>query len=124
MHHHEIAPVTRFHDDYISDPAHAEDDFHAHLLERGLADDPEGRVSVETYPSSSRSSFTAIGDEDEDEDGEMAVEEDALGHAHLVPRATPFFHFDLAAAVRAAERAVERPVVKGYGTFQEVKVMH
>lgn len=65
--------------------------------------DPESVIEV---PSSSRSS------------SEMtygSVEEGSK--APLVPTATPFFHFDLTAAVRSAESGSASRELSTYGTF-------
>lgn len=93
---HEIAPVTRFHDEFISDPQHTEvDDDAKHAgAAAHVEHDPE---SIMEAPASSRSSSEATC-----RSGESTLE----GRAHLVPTITPFFHFDLTAAVRAAEKTV------------------
>ncbi len=109
----EIAPVTRYHDEYIADPQHsAEDpnDAHPHLT-----DDPEAIIETPT-PSSSRSSseFTV---NSMDVGGKIGG-----GRAPLVQPSTPFFHFDLAAAVRAAEHEHNHNSVHtSYHTFTEKK---
>lgn len=41
------------------------------------------------------------------------------GIALLVHPTTPFFHFDLAAAVRAAESDMKRSSSASYGTFDD-----
>ncbi|KAI0085464.1 sulfate permease [Irpex rosettiformis] len=105
----EVAPVTRYHDEYIADPQHCTED--ANNVQPRLAQDPEAIVETPT-PSSSRSSsdYTVNSMEVGDKiDG---------GRAPLVQPSTPFFHFDLTAAVRAAEHngAV---VHTSYHTFPE-----
>jgi solute carrier family 26 (sodium-independent sulfate anion transporter), member 11 len=104
---HEIAPVTSFHDDFIADPEHTEADDSGKHAAHARTQDPES--AAETH-SSSRSSSEMTYDSDSSE-----------GEAALVPTATPYFHFDLTAAVRAAERdSVERsPTI--YGTFEDKK---
>ncbi|KAI0797755.1 sulfate permease [Abortiporus biennis] len=69
---HEIAPVTRYHDDFISDPQHCVEN--------------DSGASTPT--------------KQDEENGDMAL---------LVPSVTPFFHFDITAAVRAAEAGVNKP---------------
>ena len=119
MRHHEVAPVTRFHDDFISDPAHSEADLHGPVNPHMRADDPEGGIIVEERPASSSASITTTATIDaSDNDGG----EELAGTARLVPKTTPFFHFDLAAAARAAEQGVRRdPETASYGTFDDAK---
>ena len=87
---HEIAPVTRYHDQFISDPEHSDEQCEEPVMSK-LAD-PETTVVVTTRSASS-ASFTY--------EGELEG-----GSGTLVPSTTPFFHFDVAAAVRAAEHGV------------------
>ncbi|GJE97095.1 sulfate permease [Phanerochaete sordida] len=88
---HEIAPVTRFHDEFISDPQHSDPDVGK---ASNPAEDPEAVVeeAVEALSSSRSSSEETVGSPDKQ-----------IARAQLVPAATPFFHFDLTAAVRAGE---------------------
>ncbi|KAJ3553455.1 hypothetical protein NM688_g3603 [Phlebia brevispora] len=112
---HEVAPVTRFHDDFISDPAHTSAGATEPTIQAGKAPDPEA-IIIETRPSSSRSSSDmTCGDRP------CPERNDSPGVALLVPSTTPFFHFDLAAAVRAAERGVRQDSPVSYGTFEEDK---
>ena len=105
----EVAPVTRYHDEYIADPQHCSaetNDMQAREIQ-----DPEAIVETPT-PSSSRSSsdYTA-------NSIEVGTKIDG-GRAPLVQPSTPFFHFDLAAAVRAAEHTGPS-VHTSYNTFPE-----
>lgn len=101
---HEIAPVTRFHDEFISDPQHSDttDVLRPPVKEQ----DPESIVEA---PASSRSSSEAT----------CRTAEGHESRARLVPAATPFFHFDLTSAVRAAETTVARHGRESYGTFDD-----
>ena len=87
----EIAPVTRYHDQFISDPQHSEE---SHYEEVGSSKirDPEDIV-VASSPVSSNSTLDNRAED---------------GAGTLVPSTTPHFHFDLAAAVQAAERSVAK----------------
>ncbi|OBZ75767.1 putative sulfate permease C3H7.02 [Grifola frondosa] len=88
--HHEVAPVTRYHDEYISDPQHSSVD--PEQVQGYREEDPEAIiVNVGSKSASSRPSSDYTHGSKVDDD------------APIVPSATPFFHFDLAAAVRAAE---------------------
>ena len=84
--HEEIAPVTRYHDQYIADPEHTK-------LERDMiartADLEAGTSSTSTNArSSSDGTIQSLPDEP----------------TWIVPPETPFFHLDLESAVKAAER--------------------
>jgi solute carrier family 26 (sodium-independent sulfate anion transporter), member 11 len=102
----EIAPVTRYHDEFIADPQHST--AHPENTQAPQVCDEEAIVES-TAPSSSRSS------------DEYSVDTAAIGskgiRAPLVQTSTPFFHFDLVAAVRAAESAT--PSCISYNTFPE-----
>lgn len=102
---HEVAPVTRFHDEFISDPQHSETDV---LTPPAKAQDPESIVET---PASSRSSSEAT----------CRTAEGHESRARLVPAATPFFHFDLTSAVKAAETTVMRNGRESYGMFDDTK---
>ncbi|KAI0747884.1 sulfate permease [Daedaleopsis nitida] len=91
--HEEIAPVTRYHDQYIADPQHTElvDDPHARV------DDPEmAKGSTHVAAVSARSS------------SEGTVQTIPTQSALMMLPDTPFFHLDLTAAVRAAEKGLSR----------------
>ena len=104
---HEVAPVTRYHDQYIADPQHRDEDAARHEPSPPKIQDVEAIV-VESASSARSSSEFTVGSES----GKMA------GKAPLVPSATPFFHFDIAAAVRAAERGAVAGH-RSYHTFPE-----
>ncbi|THG97802.1 hypothetical protein EW026_g4262 [Hermanssonia centrifuga] len=108
---HEVAPVTRFHDDFIADPEHVDKDRQKQTAQAHRLPDPE-EIITEVRPSSSRTSseFTYEGPE----------ESSPKSTARLVHAITPFFHFDLAAAVRAAETGLARET-SSYGTFDDTK---
>ncbi|KAI0807264.1 sulfate permease [Fomes fomentarius] len=94
--HEEIAPVTRYHDQYIADPQHTS---HAKSV-HGQVHDPEvamGSASASIAAISARSST------------EGTVQPAASSHSALImlPE-TPYFHLDLTTAVRAAERGLSR----------------
>lgn len=92
---HEIAPVTRYHDQFISDPQHSEER-HSEGGEILKTEDPEVAVVVRSTSSRSTSSNKTLDEGAED------------GTGTLVPSVTPFFHFDLSAAVKAAEHGVRK----------------
>ncbi|KAI0340647.1 sulfate permease [Trametopsis cervina] len=105
----EVAPVTRYHDDYIADPQHsAEDEANRHVQRE---QDPEAIVESPTPSSSRSSSDLTVASVDIDS-------KQADTRAPLLHTATPFFHFDLTAAVRAAETGVVRSH-RSYLTFPE-----
>ncbi|RPD65876.1 sulfate permease [Lentinus tigrinus ALCF2SS1-7] len=91
--HEEIAPVTRYHDQYIADPQHCEQ-----AEVPGRLDDTEaamGTVQVQAISARSSTEVTVQS---------VANEPSAL---MMLPE-TPFFHLDLTSAVRAAERGLSR----------------
>ncbi|KAL7283193.1 hypothetical protein ACG7TL_002620 [Trametes sanguinea] len=89
--HEEIAPVTRYHDQYIADPQHADPTKDSH----DRPDDPEAQVG--TPEGSARAS------------SEGTIQEVFTGAgAPMMLPSTPFFHLDLPTAVRAAEGGVTR----------------
>ncbi|TBU50099.1 sulfate permease [Dichomitus squalens] len=87
--HEEIAPVTRYHDQYIADPEHAE-----RVVDVvGRVVDPEaGMSSIQINTGSTRSSS----------DGTVQLVPNGSGLLMLPD--TPFFHLDLESAVKAAEK--------------------
>ncbi|KAH8107156.1 sulfate permease [Cristinia sonorae] len=90
----EIAPVTRFHDQFISDPQHEDSDMGSERGDCLKTDaDPESVAQTQKSPSSRASSDLTY----------RSGMDDGQYNGLLVTSATPFFHFDLAAAVRAAE---------------------
>lgn len=91
--HEEIAPVTRYHDQYIADPQHCESED----IPGGLDDTEAAMGSAHVQAISARSST------------EVTVQSVASEPAALMmlPE-TPFFHLDLTSAVRAAERGLSR----------------
>ena len=99
---HEVAPVTRFHDQFISDPQHTDAAAPAQVTREH---DPE---SIMEMPASSRSSSEAT----------CRTTDGHESRAPLVPTITPFFHFDLASAVRAAEHNLFRPVTSESSTHK------
>lgn len=102
---HEVAPVTRFHDQFISDPQHTDAAAPAQVTREH---DPE---SIMEMPASSRSSSEAT----------CRTTDGHESRAPLVPTITPFFHFDLTSAVRAAEMTVMTKDRSSYGTFDDAK---
>ena len=91
--HEEIAPVTRYHDQYIADPQHTEqkEDPPVHI------DDPEAIVgSTRVAAISARSS------------SEGTVQSVPNRSAVMMLPETPYFHLDLTTAVRAAEKGLAR----------------
>ena len=91
--HEEIAPVTRYHDQYIADPEHCTDP--KDVAEMRVTD-PEAIAQVAAV--SVRSST----------DGTVRSASVPSESALMMLPETPFFHLDLAAAVRAAERGLSR----------------
>lgn len=85
--HEEIAPVTRYHDEYIADPEHADPSKGS----QQQVEDPEASPGVGQNSVRSSSEGTV----------------DDFGAPMMLP-STPFFHLDLATAVRAAEGGVTR----------------
>ena len=108
---HEVAPVTRFHDEYIADPQHIDGDTVKQHATASREQDPEAIIEM-AIPSSSRSSSEITIATVSEVDSKLG------GKASLVPITTPFFHFDVAAAVRAAESGVVR-THRSYNTFAE-----
>lgn len=92
--HEEIAPVTRYHDQYIADPEHMEP---VDMVSRTA--DPETGVSV--VPVSAISARSS---------SEQTVQSLTGESALMMLPDTPFFHLDLAAAVKAAEKGLSRAV--------------
>lgn len=90
--HEEIAPVTRYHDQYIADPEHTEP---VDVVSR--VTDPETGVSV--VPVSAISARSS---------SEQTVQSLPTESAVMMLPDTPFFHLDLAAAVKAAEKGLSR----------------
>lgn len=90
--HEEIAPVTRYHDQYIADPEHTDPKDVAEMR----ITDPEAITHVAEVSARSSTEITV---------STPIPSESAL---MMLPE-TPFFHLDLAAAVRAAEKGVSRP---------------
>ncbi|OJT14139.1 hypothetical protein TRAPUB_9250 [Trametes pubescens] len=90
--HEEIAPVTRYHDQYIADPEHIGPAKNSHERE----DDLEAPPNVAQISVRSSSEGTV-----------RSVPNDAA--APMMLPSTPFFHLDVATAVRAAEGGVTRP---------------
>ncbi|KAI0687188.1 sulfate permease [Cytidiella melzeri] len=108
----EVAPVTRYHDEYIADPQHCGEEGGDLYTRRALDPDPEA-VAESSATFSSRSSL------EDTVDGSVDAGSKQNGsRAPLVQTSTPFFHFDLAAAVRAAETSI---IVshRSYNTFPE-----
>ena len=106
---HEVAPVTRFHDQFISDPQHTDADAAAKPpVQPSREQDPESIIEM---PASSRSSSEAT----------CRTTDGHESRAPLVPTTTPFFHFDLTSAVRAAEMTVMTKDRSSYGTFDDAK---
>ncbi|KAI0721519.1 sulfate permease [Cerioporus squamosus] len=91
--HEEIAPVTRYHDQYIADPQHCEYED----VSPSRDDTEAGMASVQVQAISARSSTEVTVQS-------VANEPSAL---MMLPE-TPFFHLDLSSAVRAAERGLSR----------------
>ncbi|KAL1947588.1 hypothetical protein VTO73DRAFT_13312 [Trametes versicolor] len=90
--HEEIAPVTRYHDQYIADPEHIGPSKGSHEREDDLEAPPNiAQISVR---SSSEGTVRSV-------PGDAA--------APMMLPSTPFFHLDVATAVRAAEGGVTRP---------------
>ncbi|KAI0781184.1 sulfate permease [Trametes elegans] len=87
--HEEIAPVTRYHDQYIADPQHADPVQGAHTR----LDDPEASIIV------------AEGSARPSSEGTVQSARDDVSAPLMLP-STPFFHLDIASAVRAAESGV------------------
>ncbi|PIL23773.1 transporter [Ganoderma sinense ZZ0214-1] len=90
--HEEIAPVTRYHDQYIADPEHTEP-----IDAVSRTADPEAGVSV--VPVSAISARSS---------SEQTVQSLPSESALMMLPDTPFFHLDLAAAVKAAEKGLSR----------------
>ncbi|KAI0646822.1 sulfate permease [Trametes meyenii] len=91
--HEEIAPVTRYHDQYIADPQHA--DPLTPTDEQVRLDDPEALTQV--VQISARSSS----------EGTVQMDRKDMAGPMMLP-STPFFHLDVGTAVRAAEGGVTR----------------
>ena len=91
--HEEIAPVTRYHDQYIADPQHTEhvDDPHARVHDPEMAKGSTHVAAVSVRSSS-----------------EGTVQSIPTQSALMMLPDTPFFHLDLPSAVRAAERGLTR----------------
>lgn len=108
---HEVAPVTRYHDQYIADPRHCDDEAAKEDARSARLEDPEAIIETPT-PSSSRSSSQITIASVSEVDAKLS------SIAPIMPVATPFFHFDIAAAVRAAESGIVR-TRRSYNTFPE-----
>lgn len=110
---HEIAPVTRYHDEYIADPQHLDEDDSKRNVQVGAScpHDPEAAISQPTAPSSSRSSTDSTAASHTDGSKYTAK-------APVVATTTPLFHFDVAAAVRVAETGIVARR-RSYNTFPE-----
>lgn len=108
---HEVAPVTRYHDAYIADPQHVSEVVADEANPKHI-NDPESIIEAPISSSSRSSSDLTIASIEPDTTGFGACK------APLVPTATPYFHFDLAAAVRAAETGVVNRH-KSYHTFDD-----
>ncbi|OCH95309.1 sulfate permease [Obba rivulosa] len=92
---HEVAPVTRYHDEAISDPQHSKEE----ELERSYKMD-----DIEVAVQSPISSSSRSGSISEFTFRDRSMTPDEL--APLLDVKTPFFHLDISAAVRAAESGV------------------
>ncbi|TFK84323.1 sulfate permease [Polyporus arcularius HHB13444] len=91
--HEEIAPVTRYHDQYIADPQHCE-----HEETPGREDDTEAAKGPAHVQAISARSSTEV---------TVQSQTSELSALMVLPE-TPFFHLDLTSAVRAAERGLSR----------------
>ena len=98
---HEVAPVTRYHDEFISDPEHTENDVDE-IDEDGSHDTRKNSARVRIHDAESAPGFITGSPSSSRPSSDMTCQ-GIGGKAFLVPAATPYFHFDLTAAVRAAE---------------------